>query len=362
MSNERPKRKPQVISLDDPDLVVTPEGLALGDAPSAASGTTPQGTGIGGEPGPEPRFASAVAAAKGIRWGAILMLALSLLGSLALALSFAHFVSAAFQRQDWIGWVAFALLVVAGFAFLAIVVREVAGLLRLKRLGRVRQDLELALAHRDPRGEQRAIEEILSRLGSRPELKWSLSTVADHARDASDPGDLARLVDRDLMPILDGDARRLVAATARRVSVVTALSPMALVTVGWILVENLKLMRALATLYGGQPGFLATTRLARMVLGHIIPTGGVALTDDLLGQFLGQDLVRRLSRRLGESVFNAALTARVGAAAIEVIRPVPYIEAPRVRARDFIVEIARWSRGAAAKEKTATGGTDAPSP
>ena len=362
MSNERPRRKPQVISIDDPDLVVTPEGLALGDGPPTASGMAPRGTGPGGEPSPEPRFASTVAAAKGIRWGAILMLALGLLGSLALALAFARFVAAAFERQDWIGWVAFVLILAAGFAFLAIVVREVAGLLRLKRLGRVRQDLELALARRDPRGEQRAIETILSRLGSRPELKWALSTLADHARGASDPGDLARLVDRDLMPILDGDARRLVAATARRVSVVTALSPMAVVTVGWILVENLKLMRALATLYGGQPGFLATTRLARMVLGHIIATGGVALTDDLLGQFLGQDLVRRLSRRLGESLFNAALTARVGAAAIEVIRPIPYLEAPRVRARDFIVEIARWSRSGAAREKPATGGTDAPSP
>jgi putative membrane protein len=81
-----------------------------------------------------------------------------------------------------------------------------------------------------------------------------------------------------------------------------------------------------------------------MVFTHIVATGGVALTDDLLGQFLGQDLVRRLSRRLGESVFNAALTARVGAAAIEVIRPLPYLEAPRVRARDFIAEIARSSR------------------
>ena len=201
------------------------------------------------------------------------------------------------------------------------------------------------MAARETGAERRAIEEILSRFGGRPELRWSLATVTEHARSVSDASDLARLVDRDVMPVLDSDARRLVAATARRVSVVTALSPMALVTVGWILIENLRLLRALATLYGGQPGFLGTTRLARMVLVHIVATGGVALTDDLLGQFLGQDLIRRLSRRLGESIFNAALTARIGAAAIEVIRPLPYLEAPRVRARDFIAEIVRWSRG-----------------
>ena len=59
----------------------------------------------------------------------------------------------------------------------------------------------------------------------------------------------------------------------------------------------------------------------------MVATGGIALTDDLLGQFLGQDLLRRLSRRLGEGAFNGALTARIGIAAIEVIRPLPFLAA-----------------------------------
>ena len=53
------------------------------------------------------------------------------------------------------------------------------------------------------------------------------------------------------------------------------------------------------------------------------------MTDDLLGQFLGQDILRRLSRRLGEGAFNGALTARIGIAAIEVIRPLPFLAAKR---------------------------------
>jgi len=171
-----------------------------------------------------------------------------------------------------------------------------------------------------------------------------LARLNEQACGLHDPGDLARLTDREIMPALDGDARRVVAASARRVSLVTALSPAAAITVGWVLIENLRLLRALATLYGGRPGLLGTARLARMVIGHLMATGGVALTDDLLGQFLGQDLVRRISRRLGESVFNAALTARVGATAIEVIRPVPYLVTPRVRARDLVAEIVRGLR------------------
>jgi len=352
MSNDKSRRKPEVIAIDDPDLVVPPERLDLGDdEPSGRSGNTAEPT---TRPSSAPRLTTAAIARHGIRWGAILASALSLLAGIAMTLAFANFVSTAFERQDWIGWVAFALLVVAGIALLAIVGRELVGLFRLRRLGRARRALEAALAKHDARSERRALEEIFGHLDDRPELKWPLARLAEHARNTNDPGDLARLADRDVMPALDGDARRLVAGTARRVSVVTALSPMALITVGWILVENLRLLRSLATLYGGQPGFLGTTRLARMVFTHIVATGGVALTDDLLGQFLGQDLVRRLSRRLGESLFNAALTARVGAAAIEVIRPLPYLEAPRIRARDFISEIVRWSRGTAPKERNST--------
>ena len=101
-----------------------------------------------------------------------------------------------------------------------------------------------------------------------------------------------------------------------------------------MLIENLRLLRALATLYGGRPASSALMRLAHLVFAHIVATGGVAMTDDLLGQFLGQDMLRRLSRRLGEGAFNGALTARIGMAAIEVIRPLPYLAANPPRVRD----------------------------
>ena len=78
-----------------------------------------------------------------------------------------------------------------------------------------------------------------------------------------------------------------------------------------------------------------------MVLTHIVATGGLAMTDDLLGQFLGQDLLRRLSRRLGEGAFNGALTARVGVAAMEVIRPMPFLIAKPPRMRDVLGEVLR---------------------
>ena len=108
----------------------------------------------------------------------------------------------------------------------------------------------------------------------------------------------------------------------------------------FVAAENLRLLRRLATLYGARPGALVLARLARMVVAHIVLTGGIALGDDLIQQMIGHGLAARLSARLGEGVFNGALTARIGIAAIDVCRPLPFIEAERPRFRDLVARIA----------------------
>lgn len=328
-------RGPQAFTLDDvrfPDQA--PEDLAKDMGADAFP--------------PVPAVSTARRATRRFGWGALFFSAAAALSGLALSLWFARFVSVALARQDWVGWTAMALLGAMVLAAAVIVAREVLGFWRLARLGALKQEAERALRERDLPAERKAVRRIIGLLAGRPELRWPLARLHEHEAGVRDPGDLFRLTDRDLLAPLDDDARRLVARAAKRVSVATAMSPAALFAVLWVLVENVRLIRGLATLYGGRPGLLSTARLGRMVFTHLVATGGVALTDDLLGQFLGQDLLRRLSRRLGEGIFNGALTARIGTAAIEVTRPLPFIEAKPVRARDFLLELTRWREDAAA--------------
>lgn len=289
---------------------------------------------------------------RGIRWGAILLSAMGALASVAFGVWFARFVSVAVAREDWIGWISFGLAVIILVALVALILREIIGFARLRRLGAIRLAANRALRDKDVAKERDTIDAIRRLLAGRADLRWHLSQLDEHSRDVRDPGDLMRLADRDLMTVIDGEARRVVARTAKRVATVTAISPAAFVSVAYVLVENLRLLRTLAGLYGGRPGFAGTARLARMVLTHIVATGSLALTDDLLGQFLGQDLLRRVSRRLGEGIFNGALTARIGAAAVEVTRPLPFIDAPPVRVRDFLGELMRRKPGDPPKDVT----------
>jgi len=247
-------------------------------------------------------------------------------------------VSAALERQDWVGTLTLALLLVAAFAALMLLLRELIGFSRLSRLGRLKSEIAKAIAERDMKRERKAALRLAGLYARRPEQAWSVRRFREHARDVHDPGELLGLADRDMMAPIDREARLLITRSAKRVATVTALSPMVLIAVTFVLIENLRLLRKLAALYGGRPGFFGLLRLAQLVLTHMVATGGVALTDDLLGQFLGQDLLRRLSRRLGEGAFNGALTARIGIAAIDVIRPLPFLVARRPRVREVLAE------------------------
>jgi putative membrane protein len=325
MTSTPETRKPRLFAVDDPALVEEQP-----DSTAADSGQRPEpGAGAGSVTRPT----LGDLGARGLRWGALLVSALAGAAALGAAAWFYRLVGVALARDDWIGWTTLALLLTAAFAALMLLLREVVGFSRLARLARLRREVTAAIAERDRKRERKATAWLARLYARRPDLAYSVTRFRAHARDVHDPGELLALAERELLVPLDQQARRLITQSAKRVATVTAMSPMLLIAVGYVLIENLRLLRMLATLYGGRPGVLGAMRLGRLVFLHIVATGGVAMTDDLLGQFLGQDVLRRLSRRLGEGAFNGALTARIGIAAIEVIRPLPYlaVKAPRVR-------------------------------
>lgn len=325
-------RKPQVFSTDDPNLDLEREfGADFDDgAAPSTSGRVEQVAST-----PSARFG------RSVRWGAIFFSAMFGLAVLAASVSFSTFIGDVVRRQDWVGWVAVSLLGVAGLAFVIVIVRELFGLFRLSRMSRISTEIAAAVRSGDWQREQRAVKRLLGLYRNRADMKWALARMAEHSADSHDSGDLVRLTEREVMAPLDDQAKRLILRSAKRVSMVTALSPMIWIAMLFVVSENVGLLKRLAALYGGRPGTLGALRLARMVFTHIVATGGVAMTDDLLGQFLGQDLLRRLSRRLGEGVFNGALTARVGTAAVDVIRPLPFRETAKVRMRSIVKELVR---------------------
>lgn len=329
---ENRPRAPRAFKVDDPAVRDAETVDVPGDATTALPPSRRTAE-------PLPRGISAGDLERGVRWGSLMLSAMAALASLAAGLWFTRFVTVALERNDWVGWLAFALMTVVALSGGILVIKELWGFRRLARLSRLRKLIKDMLAAGDMKHERDAVKKLAAHYAGRADLKWGLARLAEHAGDVLQPGELIRLADRELLGPIDAQARGAVLKSAKRVATVTALSPMTWIAVGYVLVENVRLFRTLAGLYGGRPGVLGALRLGRLVVTHIIATGGLAMTDDLLGQFLGQDALRRLSRRLGEGAFNGALTARLGVAAIEVTRPMTFLDTEPVRVREIFGEL-----------------------
>jgi putative membrane protein len=205
-----------------------------------------------------------------------------------------------------------------------------------------------AAAGHDRDEARAAARELIALYATRPETARGRAALTGHVGEIIDGRDLIGLAETELLVPFDEAARTMVLSSAKRVALLTAVSPRALVDLLFVAAEILRLIRRLGTLYGGRPGFLGFVRLARAAFAHLAVTGGMAAGDSILQQFLGHGIAARLSARLGEGVVNGLLTARVGIAAIDVCRPLPFVVGRPPRLADVMGELARIG-GKAAK-------------
>jgi putative membrane protein len=110
-----------------------------------------------------------------------------------------------------------------------------------------------------------------------------------------------------------------------------------------VVFESGRLIRRLAELYGGRPGTLGFIRLTRDVLAHLAVTGSIAAGDSIVQQLVGHGLAARLSAKLGEGIVNGMMTARIGIAAMETARPLPFSVARRPGLGDFLSALASFT-------------------
>jgi putative membrane protein len=268
-------------------------------------------------------------------WGKLFWSAAGGLVSLGLGLAVANLVQSLFAYAPWLGWLALALTALASLALLVIATRELFAIFRLEKIERLQKRAVEVLASDDRDEGKAVVGEMISLARSMPRLAKGRAAMENYSRDIIDGADYVRLAERELLSPLDAEARQLVSSAAKRVSLVTAISPRAAVDMLFVLFNTLFLIRKLATLYGGRPGVLGMFRLMRHVISHLALTGGMAVGDSIVQQLLGHGIAAKLSARLGEGVLNGLLTARLGIAAIEVTRPLPFAALPRPKLSDL---------------------------
>lgn len=215
--------------------------------------------------------------------------------------------------------------------------REALAFLRLARLDSLQREAAAALAGADLRLARDLAGRLARLYGGRPELSGQVARLHALSADQFDADAVLGLAETTVLAPLDAAAQAEIEAAARQVATVTAVVPLALADVAAALTANLRMIRRIAEIYGGRAGTLGSWRLTRTVFTHLVATGAVAVGDDLISSVAGGSILSKLSRRFGEGVVNGALTARVGVAAMEVCRPLPF----RLRERPQVTAILR---------------------
>ncbi|QND47331.1 TIGR01620 family protein [Rhizobium lusitanum] len=319
---ETPRRKPQSF---DTEIVLTPdeEDPFLSPALTASDAE------------------AAIAAPRRRRFsfGKVALSAFGILVSLAFGLWTDELIRNLFSRADWLGYTALTVLAIGILAVLAIVVRETAGMMRLAAVQTIKAEADAAIIETRPARAKALVQRLCTLLEANPATAKGRATLKAAEDDIIDAPHLIDLAERELLGPLDRRARALILGASKRVSVVTAVSPRALVDILYVLYESAKLVRAMAELYGGRPGGLGMIRLMRDVLAHLAVTGSIAVGDSIVQQLIGHGLASKLSARLGEGVVNGMMTARIGIAAMDLCRPLSFKALKRPGIGDFVGDL-----------------------
>lgn len=314
---------PVLIDLEDREPPVS-----VADAPPVPDMPTPDGQAM--------QMAARLAARRPSRlarwfWG----LTSAVIGAM-MSVAAWDFVTGLLARAPILGWIVTALIVAMLLVLLAIAFREMAAIARLGRIDTLHRAADTALADRDLAQARAVTKRLLAFYAGRDDTHWGRQKLAERMDEQFDASGLLNLAETELLAPLDAAASREVEAAARQVATVTALVPLALADVITALTANLRMIRRVAEIYGGRSGLIGSWRLTRAVFTHLIATGAVAVGDDLLEPILGGSILSKLSRRFGEGLVNGALSARVGVAAMEVCRPLPFTQGRRPSVRGII--------------------------
>lgn len=278
-------------------------------------------------------------------WGSLFVAGLSGFLALAAGVWVENTISSLMSQNPALGYAALVCAAIAVFALLVMLARVLRDILRERKVEALRERGADLLVGGTTDAAKALAGELAGLYKARAQTAQGRAELEAALPQLFAPRDVLTVAERSLLVPLDRQAQEQIAIAARRVSLVTAVSPRALVDVLFVLVACARLLRSIAGIYAGRPGTLGLLRLARQVLNHLVLTGGMAAGDAVIQQVLGQGLAARLSAKLGEGVINGMLTARIGLAALAVCRPLPFVEATPPTLSDVAGDLASW-RGA----------------
>src|SRR5690606_18022504 len=179
----------------------------------------------------------AIAPKKRSMIGSIFVGAFGVLVSLAVGLWIDRLIRDLFERTPWLGWLAAGMAVIAAVALVVIIARELLAISRLAEVENLQRKALDAIARDDPKAARAGVDELSAFVAAKPETAAGRRALAELEDEIIDGGNLVRLAETEILGPLDARAKTMILDAAKRVSLVTAVSPRALVDIAYVVFE-----------------------------------------------------------------------------------------------------------------------------
>lgn len=270
-------------------------------------------------------------------WKRLLTIASTLLGISVIAQT-GQWIYDSWINSDWIALGAASaggLIVVAGIGS---VITEWRRIYRLRQRADER-DKAKELLYSHAMGNGRAFCEKLAKQAGIGSQHPALIRWQSALHDTHNDKEVLELYSQLVQPILDKQARAEISRSAAESTLMIAVSPLAMVDMAFIGWRNIRLINRIAEIYGIELGYYSRLKLFRLVLVNIAFAGATELVREVGMDWLSQDLAARLSTRAAQGIGAGLLTARLGIKAMELCRPLPWIDDNKPKLGDFRKEL-----------------------
>jgi putative membrane protein len=179
----------------------------------------------------------------------------------------------------------------------------------------------------------------------KPNFKNRLERFYLTLNDSHHDREVCSLFSHQLMKDIDQQAYNIVTQRSKEIALMTAISQIAFLDTILTLWRDVRMIRDIAILYGGKPGFLATMSLIIGVLQDLIYADVSEMAADSVAEILGGSMLSFMSAQAAQGVGSGIITARLGLQAMQKCRPLPFLEEEKPSLKDIRWEIVSTLKG-----------------
>jgi putative membrane protein len=212
------------------------------------------------------------------------------------------------------GYLYISLFAVVGFYIAKFIFDEVTAYLEFSKIDSTRAQAKRFLDAPSIYGEE-FVKSIVNSRYKKSNNAVILSTAESFT--IVDPKNAVDEFSNRMLSIVDDEAQKVVFKYAGKAGAITAISPNPIIDMMILLFVNIKMVNEIVKLYGFRAGISGNIKILTRVAEQLAFLGASEIASGV-----AQSFTAKIAAAVAQGTGNAIFTARVGIAAMEVVRPV----------------------------------------